>query len=70
MEQLIKNLKELGYELVYDELTESWKVVDYIASINDFLPSAFSGIVFRHGFVFSVGIAFPGDCLVVKFNKL
>lgn len=69
MEQLIKDLKELGYELVYDELTESWKVVDYIASINDFLPSAFSEIVFRHGYIFSVGIAFPGDCLVVKFKK-
>lgn len=69
MEQLIKDLKQLGYELVYDELTESWKVVDFIACIDDFLPSAFSEIVFKHGFIFSVGIAFPGDCLVVKFSE-
>lgn len=70
MEQLLKDLKELGYELVYDELTESWKVVDYIASINDFLPSTFSAIVFKHGFIFSCGIAFPGDSLCVKFYKM
>lgn len=70
MEQLIKDLKQLGYELVYDELSESWKVVDYLDSINDFLPSAFSKIVFKHGCIFSVGIAFSGDSLCVKFSKL
>ena len=70
MEQLLKDLKKLGYELVYDELSESWKVVDYTDLINDFLPSAFSEIVFRHGYIFSVGIAFSGDFLVVKFYKL
>ena len=70
MEQLIKDLKELGYELVYDELTESWAVVDFLDGINDFLPSAFSKVVFKHGYIFSVGIAFPGDCLVVEFKKL
>ena len=70
MEHLLKDLKQLGYELVYDELTESWKVADYIASINDFLPSTFSQIVFRHGYIFSVGIAFTGNFLVVKFYKL
>lgn len=70
MEQLIKDLKELGYELVYDELSESWKVVDYIASINDYLPSAFSEIAFRHGFIFSVGTTLDYQGLVVKFSKL
>ena len=70
MEQLIKDLKELGYELVYDELTESWAVVDFLDGINDFLPSAFSKIVFRHGFIFSVGTTMEGDGLVVKFYKL
>ena len=70
MEQLIKDLKELGYELVYDESAGSWMVVDYFASVNDFLPSAFSEIVFRHGYIFSVAIDFPGACLVVKFYKL
>ena len=69
MEQLIKELEELGYELVYDELTESWKVADFTGLINDFLPSAFSEIVFKHGYIFSVGIAFTGIFLVVKFYK-
>ena len=70
MEQLIKDLKELGYELVYDEFSESWKVADFTASINDFLPSTFAEIVFRHGYIFSVGIALEGGGLCVSFKKL
>lgn len=70
MEQLIKNLKELGYELVYDELTESWAVVDFLDGMNDFLSSAFSKVVFKHGYIFSVGITLEGDGLVIKFYKL
>lgn len=70
MEQLIKNLKELGYELVYDEQSKSWRIVDYVAEINDYLPSAFSEIVFRHGFIFSCGITLEGNGLCVRFSKL
>ena len=70
MEQLIKDLKELGYELVYDELTESWAVVDFLDGMNDFLPSAFSKVVFKHGFIFSVGSSLGDDGLVIKFYKL
>jgi hypothetical protein len=70
MEQLIKDLKELGYELVYDEFSGAWKVVDFLGSINDFLPSAFSAIVFKNGFIFSCGIALDDRSLVVEFSKL
>jgi len=70
MEQLVKNLKELGYELVYDESMEGWRVVDYIAGVNDFLPSAFSRLVFEHGFYFSCGIMLGGHDLCVNFKKL
>lgn len=70
MEQLIKRLKELGYELVYDEFSEAWKVVDFIDSMNDFLASAFSRAVFEHGFVFSVGVALDDSGFCVKFYEL
>lgn len=70
MEQLIKDLKELGYELVYYEPLESWRVVDYVASINDYLPAAFVEFVFRHGFIFSVGTTLEGDGLCVQFRRL
>lgn len=70
MEQLIKRLKELGYELVYDESSDSWRVIDFLTSMNDFLPSAFSKTVFEHGFVFSFGITISKDGLCVKFYEL
>jgi len=70
MENLIKNLKELGYELVYDESMEGWRVVDYIAGINDYLPSSFSEVVFKHGFIFSCGVTLGGQGLCVCFHKL
>lgn len=70
MEQLIKDLKNLGYELVYDEYSEAWKVVDSLASISDYLPSAFSAIVFKHGYLFSVGVTLEDRGLVVEFSKL
>lgn len=69
MEQLIKRLKELGYELVYDESSGSWEVVDFIDSMNHFLASAFSRAVFDHGFVFSVSVMLNGDRFRVKFYK-
>ena len=70
MEQLIKDLKELGYELVYDDQSVSWRVVDYIAGVNDYLPSAFSSVVFRHGYIFSCGITLEGDGLCVSFTEM
>ena len=69
MEQLLKDLKKLGYELVYYEPLEAWRVVDYFAGINDYLPAAFAELVFRHGFIFSVGSTLEGDGLYVKIVK-
>lgn len=70
MEHLLKELKELGYELVYYEPLEAWRIVDCFGGINDFLPSAFVEFVFRHGFVFSVGTTLEGEGLCVQFKKL
>ena len=70
MEDLLKDLGKLGYGLVYYEPLESWKVVDYIAGINDFLTSDFVKCIFRHGFIFSVGTTLEGDGLCVSFKKL
>ena len=70
MENLIKNLKQLGYELVYDESMEGWRVVDSLAGINDYLPASFSEIVFKHGFIFSCGVTLNGQGLCVCFHKL
>lgn len=69
MEQLIKDLKELGYELVYYEPLDAWRVVDSLGGFNGFLPSAFSKIVFKHGYIFSVCVTFEGNGLCVKFEK-
>ena len=70
MEQLLKDLKGLGYDFVYYEPLEAWRVVDCFGGINDFLPSAVVEFVFRHGFIFSVGTTLEGDGLVVQFSKL
>lgn len=70
MEDLLKDLDKLGYGLVYYEQLESWKVVDYIAGINDYLTSDFVKVVFSHGFIFSVGTTLEGDGLVVELKKL
>lgn len=70
MEQLIKDLKELGYEIEWYAPLVAWRVTDTATGINDFLPSAFVEFVFRHGFVFSVGDTLEGDGLCVQFRKL
>lgn len=70
MEQLLKDLKGLGYELQYYGPLEAWKVDDFIAGINDFLPAAFVEFVFRHGFIFSVGTTLEGEGLCVNFYKM
>ena len=69
MEELIKDLKELGYELVYYEPLNAWKVVDTIAEVDDYLTSQFCRIVVEHGFVFSCGITLEGRNLCVQFYR-
>lgn len=70
MEQLIKDLKDLGYELVYNESAEEWRVVDFLDYVNNFLPTYFSEIVFKNGYAFSIGTTSDNDGMVVKFRKL
>ena len=70
MENLLLDLKELGYELVYDRPSKAWRVVDTLAGVDDFLPPAFSLLVFRHGYIFSVGVTLDGIGLCVSFKKL
>ena len=70
MENLIKDLKELGYNLVFDESKEGWRFVDDITGLNDYLPASFSEIVFKHGFIFSCGVTRDGRGLCVCFHKL
>lgn len=70
MEQLLKDLRNLGFELVYYEPFEAWHVIDFLAYVNDFLPSAFSEVVFKNGFSFSCGVTLDGKGLCVKFYEL
>lgn len=70
MEQLIKDLKNLGYELVYYEPLEAWRVFDFLASDCEFLASVFSEVVFKNGFSFSCGITLDGEGLCVRFYEL
>jgi hypothetical protein len=68
MEQLKKDLKELGYELVYYEPMDAWRVIDVSDGFNNYLPTAFSKIVFRHGFVFSCSITSESNGFYVRFS--
>lgn len=70
MEHLVNRLKELGYELVYYAPEDGWRVIDFLTSINDFLPSAFVRAVFDCGFVFSCGITNEGSGLYIKFKRI
>lgn len=70
MEDLLKDLSKLGYGLVYYEPLESWKVVDYIAGMDDYLTSDFVKVAFSHGFIFSVGTTLEGDGLCVEFKSV
>ena len=70
MDQLLKDLKQLGYGLVSDESVEGWRFVDDITGLNDYLPSSFSEIVFKHGFIFSCGVTKDEQGLCVCFHKL
>lgn len=70
MEQLIKDLKELGYTFEWNETFNAWKVRDFCCDVCDYISYCFIAVVLKHGFTFSFTIQWGTCDLLVKFVKL
>lgn len=70
MEQLVRDLQELGYVVEWNVRFSTWEVRDFCGDVCDYISYGFLAVVLRHGFTFSITIQWDICKLFVKFVKL